>query len=128
MYQDPAQFSAKIIRLRPIWIVGPRSTAEEIPSHLRVRSVAFVEISRARIMSDAPGAVLAPLITEEFDLLDLAEALVACGFSGTLVALSRPLPRAGLIVQEIKALCPGLDVRIAELPEAIRSLRPVGLR
>ena len=64
-----------------------------------------------RLLDDVrPDAVIAPLIAEGFDILDVAMVLHQNGFDGTLFVLSRPLPRADLVMAEIGGLCAGLKL------------------
>lgn len=62
-----------------------------------------------------PDAIVAPLIGPEYDIVDLGILLEDLGHSGDLYALTRPLPRAELVVREVGAVCPRLNVRLLEL-------------
>lgn len=61
-----------------------------------------------------PDAVIGPLITAEWDIVDLGMALQSMGYRGDLYALTRPLPRAELVIREVGAVCPSLNVRLLE--------------
>ncbi|MCB1397210.1 MAG: hypothetical protein H6898_01735 [Rhodobacter sp.] len=61
-----------------------------------------------------PDAVIGPLITANWDIVDLGLALEMLGYTGDLYALTRPLPRAELVIREVSALCQGLKVRLLE--------------
>jgi len=61
-----------------------------------------------------PDAVVGPLITANWDIVDLGLALEMLGYAGDLYALTRPLPRAELVIREVSALCQGLNVRLLE--------------
>ena len=75
----------------------------------------FSMLSRATLASVHPDSIIAPLITPDWDVLDIGMALNAFGFTGTLVAVSGPLPRAELIRSEVAALCPHLTLVLAEI-------------
>ncbi|MCA2010759.1 hypothetical protein [Pararhodobacter sp. CCB-MM2] len=62
-----------------------------------------------------PDAIIAPLISAEWDIVDLGILLEELGFSGTLYAMTKPLPRAELVLREVGAVCPRLTVRLLEL-------------
>jgi len=64
----------------------------------------------------APDAVIGPLISDGWDGLDLAIALEEMGYRGELYILSRPLPRAGLVLREMRACCPMLSIALIETP------------
>ncbi len=61
-----------------------------------------------------PDAVIGPLITADWDIVDLGLALQSLGYRGDLYALTRPLPRAELVVREVGAVCPSLNVMLLE--------------
>ena len=76
----------------------------------QMRMLSASMLSRIR-----PGAVVAPLITADYDIVDLGIRLQELGYRGDLYALTRPLPRAELVIREIAAICPYLNVRLLEL-------------
>ena len=59
-----------------------------------------------------PHIVLAPLVGPGFDILDVAARLQRCGFTGSLRALTTPLPNLSSVRTEIRSHCTGLDVDI----------------
>lgn len=61
-----------------------------------------------------PDAVIGPLITSDWDIVDLGQTLETLGYAGDLYALTRPLPRAELVIREVSALCRSLKVRLLE--------------
>lgn len=56
--------------------------------------------------------VVSPLVTNQFDALDLAAQLVMGGFRGRYVVVTPALPAPAIVRQEIEALCPGLSVEV----------------
>jgi hypothetical protein len=66
------------------------------------------------IASIKPDAVIGPLITRDWDIVDLGIALQSQGYCGFLYALTPPLPRAELVIREVGALCQSLRVRLLE--------------
>jgi hypothetical protein len=64
---------------------------------------------------DAPNLVLAPLLTPQFDALDLARYLSEAGFRGRYLALVDRLPSANLIRREVKAQSPDLNFDLVVL-------------
>jgi hypothetical protein len=63
----------------------------------------------------APCTVLAPLIAPGWDILDLATRLERLGWRGVLVAQSRPLPCADLVLGEIQSLFPAQRISLLQL-------------
>lgn len=59
-----------------------------------------------------PHIVLAPLVGPGFDILDVAAQLQRCGFTGSLRALTAPLPNLSAVRTEVWGHCAGLDVDI----------------
>jgi len=80
-----------------------------------------VVLTQMRMLSDTmlanvrPDAIVAPLITADYDIVDLGILLEELGYRGDLYALTRPLPRAELVILEVGAVCPRLNVRLLEL-------------
>ena len=72
----------------------------------------FSMIDRRLLNDVQPVAVLAPLITATYDILDVAMLLDTHGFRGTLFIQSKPLPRADLVMRELTALCPSLTMTL----------------
>ncbi|PWK62530.1 hypothetical protein C7455_101558 [Roseicyclus mahoneyensis] len=63
----------------------------------------------------APGLVLSPLLTPEFDALDLARILTQCGYRGRYLALVDRLPSANLIRREVAAQSPNINFDVIVL-------------
>lgn len=74
-----------------------------------------LDMLNARMLAQvAPDAVIGPLIAGGWDSLDLATALEDMGYGGTLFILTRPLPRAELVLRELRACCPALTIALLE--------------
>jgi hypothetical protein len=71
-------------------------------------------LSEQMIDTVQPDAVVGPLISETWDIVDLGLQLEALGYSGDLYVVTAPLPRAELVIREVSALCQGLNVRLLE--------------
>ena len=81
------------------------------------RAVVFTQkrmLSRQMLETVQPDAIVGPLISSDWDIVDLGTTLESLGYSGNLYALTRPLPRAELVVREVGAACPGLTVHLLE--------------
>lgn len=82
------------------------------------RSVVYADmrsLNSSMMAQIAPQAIIAPLIGEHWDIVDLGERLRACGYQGDLYALTPPLPRAELVIREVNAVCPALTVHLLEV-------------
>ena len=64
---------------------------------------------------EAPALVLSPLLTAEFDALDLARMLAQCGYRGRYLALVDRLPSANLIRREVAAQSPSINFDVIVL-------------
>ncbi len=71
-------------------------------------------LSARMLQTIQPDAIIGPLISAEWDIVDLALTLESMGYCGALYAVTRPLPRAELVVREVAAVCPGLSVHLLE--------------
>jgi hypothetical protein len=63
-----------------------------------------------------PDAILAPLISRGWDIVDLGAHLHGLRWTGDVFALTLPLPRAELVLRETRAVCPGLSLHLIALP------------
>ncbi len=72
-------------------------------------------LNSGMLQNIAPEAIVAPLITADYDIVDLGILLEDLGYAGDLYALTRPLPRAELVIREVGAACPRLTVRLLEI-------------
>lgn len=90
---------------------------------LALRGVAGASVTIARLaMIDAallaratPDVVLAPLLSPEHDILDLARLLHKHGYSGALRAYCQPVPNARLIRAEVQQIWAEVDFDILEV-------------
>ena len=65
--------------------------------------------------AEAPGLVLSPLLTPEFDALDLARMLAQGGYRGRYLALVDRLPSAKLIRREVAQQSPNINFDVVVL-------------
>ncbi|MCL4676311.1 MAG: hypothetical protein KJZ59_09895 [Pararhodobacter sp.] len=72
-------------------------------------------LGAAMIRAVRPDAIIGPLITAHWDIVDLGIELEQLGYRGDLFALTLPLPRAELVIREVSAVCPALNVRLLEV-------------
>lgn len=63
-----------------------------------------------------PDAVLSPLFWQEGDVMEAARLLWSLDYGGPYRIVSPPLPRPRMVVDEVLAMCPGLDVALIQLP------------
>jgi hypothetical protein len=93
---------------RPLTSIAPFVETDEL---LYSR---FDTLDAALLARVAPDLVLAPLIAAQFDILDLVPALDRMGYRGPVVIQTRPLPRADLVLGEIRALFPAQRLCLME--------------
>ena len=79
--------------------------------------VELPHLDAAWLVRFQPDLVISPLIARSWDILDLAEKLVASGYSGPLMVQTGPLPRAELVIGEIKSLFPELSLIFVEMAD-----------
>ena len=63
----------------------------------------------------APHTVIAPLMRPRWDITDLSQRLEAAEFCGKVLAVSEPLPRAELVLRELRNAFPSLDISLLEV-------------
>lgn len=101
-----------------------------LPRHVlqpgaRIRRTRFPDLTDELMTGpQAPDLVLSPLLTPEFDALDLARLLAQCGYRGRYLALVDRLPSANLVRREVAAGSPGInfDVIVLDGSTPIHSL------
>ncbi|MBN2907216.1 MAG: hypothetical protein JXJ18_10955 [Rhodobacteraceae bacterium] len=66
------------------------------------------------VLATAPWAqyVVSPLVTEQFDAMDLANELSLGGYRGRYLVVTPALPDPALVRREIAQLAPGLSVQL----------------
>ncbi|MFN3953036.1 MAG: hypothetical protein ACK4LQ_01195 [Pararhodobacter sp.] len=110
--------AADLHALRTVLVVeapGALSLLQPAPGRQSVVITQYGMLRTAMLAQIRPDAVIGPLIRGGWDILDLGEALEACGYAGPLFILSRPLPRAELVLRELGAVCPRLSIRLIEI-------------
>ncbi|MGB3179551.1 MAG: hypothetical protein WBA90_16890 [Albidovulum sp.] len=62
-----------------------------------------------------PNVILAPLLGQDFDILDLTSKLTGLGYTGVLQAITQPLPNPDAVAREISSHCTGIDFSLVVL-------------
>ncbi len=101
-------------------IVGDieRWTAEgrETTSTVEYVFAQFPDVTIDLLRRIKPEVVLSPLIGDNFDALDMVEALCACRYDGPYRAITGPIIKPDLIRRELTAAGPFLDVDLIVMP------------
>ncbi len=95
---------------RRILVIGPVQPDAGLDPADIVIHTRFAHLSAAMLATIQPDLVVAPLFTTGWDIMDLAEVLQSGGYAGPVRILSRPLPRSDLVMSEVRALFPGLEL------------------
>jgi hypothetical protein len=90
-------------------VVGDRNTGDQ-----DVRLVEFAEFLELNMQRPA-DVVLSPMVGDTYDCIDVAQHLCDAGFTGSYRVMTPDLPDPGILRQEIRSLCPGLDFDLVEL-------------
>ncbi len=87
-----------------------------LPPAARLRSIALGQLPDEPLTGpEAPALILSPLLTPQFDALDLAEILSERGFRGRYLALVARLPSANLVRREVALQSPDLNFDVVVL-------------
>lgn len=116
--------------LRVLALALSEDTLEALPRHVLQPGARITRITldmlpeRPMTGAQAPDLVLSPLLTPEFDALDLARMLTQTGYRGRYLALVDRLPSANLIRREVAAQSPSInfDVIVLDGSTPIHSL------
>lgn len=75
--------------------------------------VDYTAVTAALLKEFDPHFVVSPIVTPAFDIMDLGLRLWQLGYKGAYRALTEvPLPNPELVLREVRALCPALNVDI----------------
>ena len=112
---EPARTGLRLAR--SVLIVEAQEVLGQLAPAPHRQSVVLTQkrmLTRQMLASVQPDAIVGPLIAPCWDIVDLAIVLEDLGYAGDLYALTRPLPRAELVVREVGAVCPRLTVHLLE--------------
>lgn len=96
---------------RVLLIDIPADMVAAIPEVARMAQMPtrFKDVDIDLIARHDPELVLAPLVGNGFDILDVGSLLLRCGYLGPLRALTAPLPNLQSVRAEVRSHCVGLD-------------------
>lgn len=126
----PTDLDEDSAALRVLALALSEDTLEALPRHVLQPGARITRITldmlpeRPMTGAQAPDLVLSPLLTPEFDALDLARMLTQTGYRGRYLALVDRLPSANLIRREVAAQSPSInfDVIVLDGSTPIHSL------
>ena len=81
----------------------------ELPQFKDTIFCAYKDLSLEILNKHQPSVILSPLVTSQYDVLELAVKLDQMNFSGRFRAITAPLPAPEIIMAEIRFECPALD-------------------
>lgn len=87
----------------------------DLPQIAQITYCEFSDLTKDLLNKHRPHHIFSPLVSENFDIIDLAVRLQKLRYGGALRALIPNLPNPQYILSEILALCPDLDVDLIEV-------------
>ena len=114
----PRSADRELMCARTVLVIDAPSSLRQLAPRPGIQSVVVTQkrmLSASMIRTVRPDAIIGPLITPDWDIVDLGLSLEAFGYGGNLFALTLPLPRAELVIREVSAVCPSLNVKLLEL-------------
>ncbi|MEO1640150.1 MAG: hypothetical protein AAFU41_13000 [Pseudomonadota bacterium] len=100
-------------------IVGSLASWDAAGRSTQIDGFTFVNLSdltAALLEKLAPALIMAPLVTEEFDAIDVATALAALGYKGRFRAIADDLPNVEMIRRDVRSSVPDIDFDVLALP------------
>lgn len=76
--------------------------------------IAFKDISTQSLRRLAPKVVVCPLVSAEFDAIQLLERLNALGYAGQCLVISAKLPQQALVLAELNRAAGPIRVRLID--------------
>jgi hypothetical protein len=125
--QRAGPLPARRVAARLLWL-GPSETVARLPIAALTRTLpglppkggiepVSLRALETRLAAQAPpDAVLSPLFWQDGDVMEAARLLWCLEFSGPYRIVSPPLPRPGMVIDEVLAHFPGLDIALIQLP------------
>lgn len=95
------------------WIANGR----DVPDLEGFNFTELEHLTNDLLMQMVPDIILSPLITDGFDALEVAHLLASFGYKGRYRAVTEAVPNARMILRELRAAAPGLDVDLLILPQ-----------
>lgn len=111
--------SASLIHLRPrVQVVQRRVLALDCAvvfddiGYDGVTIAAFADLDADFLAEVAPDLVILPLFSVQQDAMTMVEALTDLGYGGAISVMAPRLPDRGMVERELRALGPGLRLRL----------------
>ncbi|WP_212523186.1 hypothetical protein [Actibacterium sp. MT2.3-13A] len=76
----------------------------------RLETLPYILLHAALALAPWADCVVSPLVSDQFDALDLAWELEAAGYRGRYYVVAPPLPRADLVLRELNEIAPRVQV------------------
>lgn len=98
-----------------VLVVEPGALGDGVSERLadaRLVTARWPELSSTLLARLLPDAVLVPLMGRECDAVEMAERLQGLGYRGALWVAVPPLPRPAMVLREIRAAAPQLEVAL----------------
>lgn len=74
-------------------------------------------LKRVVLMQISPCMIVSPLVGEDFDAHEIAALLEDIRYAGQYRAITPKIPKADLVLSELKEVAPGIDIDILELAD-----------
>ncbi|RDC71693.1 hypothetical protein DLJ49_13715 [Rhodovulum sp. 12E13] len=91
-------------------------TLPGLPPQGGIEPVSLRALETRLAVEAPPDGVLSPLFWQDGDVMEAARLLWCLEFSGPYRIVSPPLPRPGMVIDEVLAHFPGLDIALVQLP------------
>lgn len=99
-----------------VLMVGEPQSLDTLDTYFPKRTgdffIEFADLTPELLRSIGPMSVIAPVLTDNFDCLNLAELLTMSGYQGMLHIIARGMPRPNMIKRELHTLYPSLDLDV----------------
>lgn len=104
--------------VKTVLIVDAEAALSFLPRRPQEQAIVLTQrklLSETMLRNVKPDLIISPLITPEWDVVDLGLHLQSLGYTGKFFALTKPLPRAELVLREVSAVCPRLKIQLLEV-------------
>lgn len=114
----PVCVPSELAGLRRVLLIDSSELLRDLDPRPGIRDIILTQyrlLGPSMLAQVQPEGIVAPLIGQGWDLVDLADRLTMMKWSGILFAITPALPRRDLVMHEVEGLFPKLRLRLLEI-------------
>ncbi|MEN8895743.1 MAG: hypothetical protein ABF248_06605 [Yoonia sp.] len=93
-----------------------KSPGRDLPDMVGLQFIDIHALDQGMINTQNPDIILSPLVSDDFDAIEVASLLSKLSYNGAYRALTDEVPNPALIKAEVRRHAPNLDFDLVVLP------------